>query len=120
MHVSEYTSLFPHLAPLTTKYRDEQVTQKHLANLRSRFGYSLDITAIMLAGEAVLPIKAFFVFHDVGEMEESLQIATDLLISKDGVPGSVREVDERQVVELYTTNPDFGKLILNPRQLKAN
>jgi ribonucleotide monophosphatase NagD (HAD superfamily) len=39
--------------------------------------------------------------------EENLQIICDLLISKDGIPGSVRSPEEPQFVKLYMTNLDF-------------
>lgn len=41
-------------------------------------------------------------------MEESLQIFSDLIISKDGIPGSIRSSNDPQVVKVYTTNPDLS------------
>jgi len=52
------------------------------------------------------------VFHDINEMEESLQIFSDLLISTNGVPGTKRSKNDPQVMRLYTTNPDLGKKVI--------
>ena len=43
---------------------------------------------------------------DPHRWEESLQIISDLLISVDGVVGSIRKENEPQYTKLYFTNPD--------------
>ena len=39
--------------------------------------------------------------------EENLQLISDLLISKDGIPGTIRNSNEQQYVKFYMTNPDI-------------
>ena len=47
-------------------------------------------------------------YHDILELEESVQIISDLLISKDGVVGTIRDKNEAQHVKLYISSPDLG------------
>ena len=74
LHVHEYTSIFPHLAPLTTKYRSEEKKAEYLQNVYDRLGMSFDIEDARRQGESSIKFGALFVFHDVDEMEESLQV----------------------------------------------
>lgn len=108
IHVHEYSTLFPKLTPLSIKYRSKDLTEKYLSQIKKRFGDELDIEKVRKQGVSSLPIKAWFVFHDTDEMEESLQIFSDLIISKDGIPGSIRSSNDPQVVKVYTTNPDLS------------
>ena len=39
--------------------------------------------------------------------EENLQLISDFLISKDGIPGTMRNKNENQYVKFYMTNPDI-------------
>jgi len=71
-------------------------------------GADFDIDAIKKQGVSALPIKAHIIFFDVDKLEESIQVASDLLISKDGVPGSILDKDEPQFVQMYTTSSDIG------------
>lgn len=107
IHVHEYTSLFPFLAPLNTKYRSQADSQRYLDSLQKRLGPEFDLEKVRREGVSSLPFKACVAFYDVNEMEESLQVFSDLIISKDGIPGSKRSKDEPQFVEVYTTNPDL-------------
>jgi hypothetical protein len=106
--VHEYSQLFPYLAPLTPKYRDKRLWKEYLDEVENRFGSGF-VDKVRQEGEASIPIKACFVFHDVDEMEESLQIFSDLMVSKDGIPGSKRNENEAQFVNVYTTSPDLSK-----------
>ena len=53
-----------------------------------------------------MPIGAIMLMSDCTQQEECLQLFSDLLISVDGIPGSVRQ-DEPQFVDLYTNNSDL-------------
>ncbi len=67
---------------------------------RARLGLPKDL-------KAPLKIEAIFMLSDPTMWEENLQIMCDLIISRDGVPGSVRLPSEKQFVKFYMTNPDF-------------
>lgn len=113
LHIHEYSALFPFLSPLTTKYKNKTVLDAHLTAMQKRLGSGFDITEIQKKGVSSIPVKACIAFHDVSEMEESLQIFCDLIVSKDGIPGSKRSMTDPQVVDVYTTNPDLRKLYLS-------
>ncbi|CAI2373274.1 unnamed protein product [Moneuplotes crassus] len=107
LHIHEYSALFPFLSPLTTKYKDQAILDAHLEAMQKRLGSSFDIAEVQKKGVSSIPVKACIAFHDVSEMEESLQIFCDLIVSKDGIPGSKRSMADPQVVDVYTTNPDL-------------
>lgn len=53
------------------------------------------------------PVHAVMMINDPTHWESNFQICTDLLVSKDGVPGSVRRADDPQFTKLFISNPDF-------------
>lgn len=53
------------------------------------------------------PVRAFLLINDPTHWETNFQIATDLLVSKDGIPGSVRKASDPQFTKLFISNPDF-------------
>jgi hypothetical protein len=57
INVHEYSSLFPTLVPLTSKYRPKEKTQHYLKNFQTRFQDTLDIDKVM-SGETKIPISA--------------------------------------------------------------
>ena len=100
------------------RFREPFIRQRHLDNLKSRLGDKIDIDKV-ISGEQDIPIAACFVYHDVLELEESIQIISDLLVSKDGIVGSKRSEDESQFVKLYVSSPDLGNSAQIPSRFKS-
>ena len=50
------------------------------------------------------PIKGIFVFSQPSRWEENLQVSCDLLISRNGIPGTIRSPSDPQYVKFYITN----------------
>ncbi|KJE89690.1 hypothetical protein CAOG_01123 [Capsaspora owczarzaki ATCC 30864] len=60
----------------------------------------------------VPPVEAIFVMHDPLEWESCLQVLIDLLISKDGVPGTL---DSKQHIPIIFSNADFLWMAEHPQ-----
>jgi ribonucleotide monophosphatase NagD (HAD superfamily) len=52
-------------------------------------------------------IDALFQLTDVVKWEKSIQLFSDLLISNNGMPGSVRELSEKQYVDFHIASLDL-------------
>jgi HAD superfamily hydrolase (TIGR01456 family) len=97
--LDEYSAMFPYLSRLSLLGKSEERVQMLAERGRQRFNFVKD---------AALPqVKAVFYLSDPTMWEENLQITCDLLISKDGIPGSIRSKNDPQFVKLYLTNPDI-------------
>ena len=69
--------------------------------------YKQDTLKITLESfRSKIPMSACFVFHYVQRLEETLQVLSDLAISNDGVPGTIRDASAPQFVKLYICHPD--------------
>jgi len=97
--LDEYSAMYPYLSRLSLLGKPEEKVRMLAERGRQRLNFTKDTP---------LPqVKAVFYISDPTMWEENLQITCDLLISKDGIPGSVRSKDEPQFVKLYLTNPDI-------------
>eukprot|EP00826_Nyctotherus_ovalis_P056728 TRINITY_DN771_c0_g1_i1.p1 TRINITY_DN771_c0_g1~~TRINITY_DN771_c0_g1_i1.p1 ORF type:complete len:379 (+),score=88.48 TRINITY_DN771_c0_g1_i1:68-1204(+) len=97
--LDEYSAMFPFLSRLSLLGKSEEKVQMLAERGRQRLRLGTNPT--------LPPIKALFYLSDPTMWEENLQITCDLLISKDGIPGSVRAKNDPQFVKLYLTNPDI-------------
>lgn len=54
-----------------------------------------------------LKFDSVLTMTDVSRWERSVQVLCDILISKDGIPGSIRTKDEKQVVDMHAACKDL-------------
>ena len=66
--------------------------------MEKRLGYSL---------KEIPQIHAIIVCTDVLKWEVNIQTFMDLLISKDGIPGTLRSQDEKQFVDFHLCSEDL-------------
>ena len=97
--LEEYSALFPELSRLSIMPKDKKLLSEYRQRCLRRWG----VSSINMFPR----IDAIFMMSDPMVWEENLQLISDLLISKNGVPGTIREVNEPQHVKFYMTNPDI-------------
>ena len=54
-----------------------------------------------------IPIRAIFMLTDVVRWEINVQLFSDLLISENGVPGTIRSIDSKQCVDFHLCGKDL-------------
>ena len=107
--VDEYSSFFPHMYRLVNQWyyiyvylysKGKEVVEESKSQAMRRLNLPQPF--------AEPPqIHAIFLISDCKILEETLQIASDLLISKDGIAGSIREIEDPQFVKFYLSNGDL-------------
>jgi hypothetical protein len=54
-----------------------------------------------------IPIRSIFMLADILRWEINVQLFSDLLISEDGVPGTIRPLGSKQFVEFHLCGKDL-------------
>jgi len=98
--LDEYSALFPYLSRLSLMGKKREHVEMLAERARKRLGFSQNLFTPP-------QVKALFMLSDPTMWEENLQITCDLLISKNGIPGTIRDKNEPQFVKFYMTNPDI-------------
>ena len=93
--LEEYSCLFPQLCLLAIKGRGFQKANILKERVLKKWNINKD-------PEIFPQIKAIFLLSTPTIWEENIQLISDFLISKDGIPGSIRTKNESQFVKLYT------------------
>ena len=99
--VEEYSHIYPNAIPSFFVNFDQQNISATIDRVQNRFGYELKKTD---GKYDPITIDSVFIMSDISEWEKSVQVISDVAISKDGLPGTIGDT---QSIKCYVTGNDF-------------